>query len=82
MEITRGMPGVAEASRISTGQIQIRKPNGARQQVVLVGADSQVGPRFPLPHRSGDLGPLAPDSLVIDESNAALFHVRHVPSEV
>ncbi|MBV8866222.1 MAG: ABC transporter permease [Acidobacteriaceae bacterium] len=82
VEITRGIPGVAEASRISTGQIQIRKPNGARQQVVLVGADSQVGPRFPIPHVSGDSGPVAPDGLVIDESNAALLDVRHVPSEL
>lgn len=82
VEIARGIPGVAETSRISTGQIQIRKANGVRQQVVLVGADSKVGPRFPLPHLEGTSGPVAPDALVIDKSNAALLDVRHFPSDV
>ncbi len=82
VEITRGIPGVAEASRISTGQIQIRKANGARQQVLLVGADTQVGPRFPIPYLSGGSGPVAPDALLIDESNAAQLDVSHVPVEV
>jgi putative ABC transport system permease protein len=82
VEIARGIPGVAEASRISTGQTQIRKADGARQQVVLVGADSQVGPQFPLPHLQGTSGPLAPDSLVIDKSNAELLDIRRFPSDV
>ena len=82
VEIARGIPGVAEASRISTGQIQIRKANGVRQQVVLVGADLQVGPKFPMPHVSGDSGPVAPDALIIDKSNAALLDVGRVPLEV
>ena len=82
VDLTREIPGVAEANRISTGQIQIRKANGARQEVVLVGADLKVGPDFPMPHVSGDSGPVAPDGLVIDKSNAALLDIRHVPSEV
>ncbi|MDQ2841998.1 MAG: ABC transporter permease [Acidobacteriota bacterium] len=82
VDLTREIPGVAEASRISTGQIQIRKANGARQEVVLVGADLKVGPGFPMPRVSGDSGPVAPDALIIDESNAALLDIRHVPSEV
>jgi putative ABC transport system permease protein len=82
VEITRGIPGVAETSRISTGQIQIRKSDGVRQQVVLVGADSQVGPKFPLPHLEGTSGPMAPDALVIDSSNAQLLDIRHIPLEV
>ncbi|HEY7210405.1 MAG TPA: ABC transporter permease [Bryobacteraceae bacterium] len=81
-EITRGIPGVAGASRISTGQIQIRKADGVRQQVVLVGADSQVGPHFPIPRLEGTSGPVAPDALVIDRSNAALLEVRGFPVEV
>ncbi len=82
VELTRGIPGVAEAGRISTGQIQIRKANGVRQQVVLVGADTVVGPDFPVPHIEGNSGPLAPDALVIDRSNAKLLDVSHVPLEV
>ena len=82
VEITRGIPGVAETSRISTGQIQIRKADGVRQQVVLVGADREVGPNFPIPYISGDSGPVAPDALLIDKSNAQLLDVRHVPLEV
>ncbi len=82
VEIARGIPGVAESSRISTGQIQFRKVDGARQEVVLVGADSQVGSRFPLPHEEGSSGPVAPDALIIDKSNAALLDVGHFPLEV
>jgi putative ABC transport system permease protein len=82
VEIARGIPGVAETSRISTGQIQIRKADGVRQQVVLVGADSQVGPKFPLPHLEGTSGPMEPDALVIDKSNAKLLDVKALPLEV
>jgi putative ABC transport system permease protein len=82
VEIVRGIPGVAGSSRISTGQTLLRKSDGVRQQVVVVGADSQVGSRFPLPHLEGTSGPLAPDALVIDRSNAQLLNVRHLPLEV
>ncbi len=82
VELTRGIPGVAEASRISIGQVQIRKADGVRQQVLLVGADTEAGPKFPVPHMSGDSGPLAPDALVIDRSNAKLLDVSHLPSEL
>ncbi len=82
VEMTRAIPGVAEASRISTGQIQIRRSDGVRQQVVMVGADSEVGPKFPLPYLEGSSGPVAPDALVIDKSNAAQLDVHHFPLEV
>jgi len=82
VEISRGIPGVASASRISSGQIQVRKADGARQQVVLVGADPQVGPRFPIPRLAGDNGPVAPESLIIDGSNASQLNVSTLPMEV
>jgi putative ABC transport system permease protein len=82
VEITRGIPGVAESSRISTGQIQIRKTDGGRQQAVLVGADPQVGPQFPIPRLAGNSGALAPEALIIDHSNAGLLEITRLPTEV
>jgi putative ABC transport system permease protein len=80
VEISREIPGVAESSRISTGQIQIRLPGGSRQQAVLIGADPQVGSRFPIPRVAA--GAVPPDALIIDRSNAELLEVQRLPEDV
>ncbi|HLH03909.1 MAG TPA: ABC transporter permease [Bryobacteraceae bacterium] len=81
-EIARGIPGVAESSQIATAQIQIRLPDGIRQQAILIGAEPQAGAQIPIPRLNGASGPLAPEALVVDRSNAELLEVNRVPMEV
>ena len=81
-EMAREVPGVAEAGRICAGQVQFRRTDGARRQVVLVGADSEVGERFPVPHLSGGSDAVAPDSLLIDQSAEQTLNVVKIPVEV
>lgn len=81
-EIARGVPGVAETSRICTRQVQLRKADGNSQLVVLLGADPEVGPRFPLPRLSTAPGVIAPEGLVVDRSNARLLNIGSLPAAV
>src|SRR6266481_2645664 len=48
-ELAHSVPGVEHASRICTRIVPFRKPDGDQQLVTLIGADSGVGKRFPMP---------------------------------
>lgn len=81
VEIAHGVPGVADTSRICTRQVQFRKPDGDHQLVIVVGADSQVGPQFPMPHLGGSAA-VEPEGLLVDSSNATLLNVSRTPLDV
>ena len=83
VEIAHSVPGVAHTSRICTRQAQFRKLDGSQQLVALVGADSDVGRQFPVPHVDGSVTAVAPEAMLIDTSNAELLNVpAQLPMEV
>lgn len=82
VEIAHSVPGVQLTSRICTRLVQFRMRDGRRQLVALVGADTTVGSRFPIPHLAGADSSVEPDALLVDRSNVSLLDVVHIPSEV
>src|SRR5256885_7760148 len=52
-EMAAGVPGVLETSRVCMAFAVYRTPNGKQQVVALVGADRNVGKRFPAPDAHG-----------------------------
>jgi putative ABC transport system permease protein len=81
-EIAQGVPGVASVSRVSVAFANYRKPDGQHQTVVLVGADPNVGSRFPLPYLPYSQGVLEPEAVVIDESNAHILGADTFPTHI
>src|SRR5215472_7840521 len=73
--IAHSIRGVDHTSRICTRLVQFRKTDGSHQLVDLVGADSDVGPQFPIPRVSGDSAAIEPEALVVDKSNVQLLNV-------
>lgn len=83
VEIAHGVGGVAHTSRICTRLVQFRKKDGSHQLVALVGADSDVGPRFPIPHLAGETGAVPPEALLVDNSNVQTLNVAaQLPADV
>jgi putative ABC transport system permease protein len=81
--IAHSVRGIDHTSRICTRLVQFRKTDGSRQLVDLVGADSDVGRQFPIPHVSGDSNAIEPEALVVDKSNTELLNVAaHLPMDV
>src|SRR6185369_8763121 len=60
VEISQGVPGVRQAWRIVAGYANWRKPSGASQLVMLIGADTGIGSRFPLPLLESDRPTISP----------------------
>src|SRR3569833_1357205 len=81
-EITRGTPGVAGSSQIAAGPIQIRLADGTSQQTILIGAEPGAGEKLPTPRLNDGSGPVAPEALLIDQSNAGMLQVSRLPAEV
>jgi putative ABC transport system permease protein len=81
--IAHSVRGVDHTSRICTRLVQFRKTDGSHQLVALVGADSDVGRQFPMPHVAGDSTAIQPDALVVDKSNLELLNVAsRLPQDV
>ena len=74
-EIALGTPGVAEVQRIVTGAAVWTKPSGRGQLVYLIGSEPGIGRSFPLPWLRGAGGPIVPDMVLLDRSNAGLLEV-------
>src|SRR5258708_28114597 len=81
-EIAQGVPGVESVSRVSVAFVNYRKPDGQHQTVVLVGADPNVGSRFPLPYFADSRKALEPEAIVVDESNTDTLGVRTFPTHI
>lgn len=82
MEIAQSAPGVEYASRMVISYAEYRTADGRHHVIALVGADPEVGQRFPVPFVPGAQSALEPDSVVIDESNAAALEVTALPVDV
>ncbi|MCI0491272.1 MAG: ABC transporter permease [Blastocatellia bacterium] len=78
-EISMGVPGVESASRMAVGFAVWRKPSGMSQLVLLVGAESGVGPRFPIPYINPNTTAAIPDAILVDRSNAFSLESVTVP---
>jgi putative ABC transport system permease protein len=83
-ELAAGVPGVTETSRVCMSFTVYRTPNGTQQVVALVGADSNVGKRFPIPDSlDADSSRYAtPDAVLYDQSDRAQIQVAALPAEV
>ena len=81
-EIAAGVPGVVETGRVSMAFAVYRKPNGKQQIIGLVGADPNIGKRFPVPGLPGLAEVPSPDAVLYDESNRDQIEVTALPAEV
>src|SRR5260370_17618546 len=68
MEMGGGVPGVVETGRVCMAFAVCRTPDGTQQVVALVGADPNVGKRFPIPNMADSAEETSPE--------AVLYHVR------
>ncbi len=82
-QLAHGVPGVDQTHRMVTRILPFRKAGGNQQLVTLIGADSGVGPHFPMPHLSGSESALQPRALLVDESSSQLLEIsRDLPQAV
>jgi putative ABC transport system permease protein len=81
-EMAAGVPGVKETGRVCVAFAVYRTPNGRQQVVALVGADSNVGKRFPVPDAPGSVREISPDAVLYDVSDRELIDVTSLPAEV
>ena len=81
-EMAAGVPGVLETSRVCMAFAVYRTPNGKQQVVALVGADPNVGKRFPVPDAPGSAENMSPDAVLYDVSDRELIQVTTMPAEV
>src|SRR5256885_49980 len=81
-EMAAGVPGVLETSRVCMAFAVYRTPNGTQQVVALVGADPNVGKRFPVPDAPGSGENMSPDAVIYDVSDRELIQVTTMPAEV
>jgi putative ABC transport system permease protein len=82
LEMIRGADGIASVSRMSMAFVEFRKTGGRHQVVALVGADPEVGSRFPVPHIAGQPNAILPDSVLVDHSTRELLSVDQLPLNV
>ncbi|HEY2546018.1 MAG TPA: FtsX-like permease family protein [Candidatus Acidoferrum sp.] len=81
-EMAAGVPGVMETGRVCVAFAVYRAPNGKQQVVALVGADSNVGKRFPVPDVPESAGQISPDAVLYDVSDRKQIEVTALPTEV
>jgi putative ABC transport system permease protein len=81
-EMAAGVPGVVETGRVCMAFAVYRTPNGTQQVVALVGADPNVGRRFPIPNTPESAGETSPDAVFYDVSDRKQMEVSSLPAEV
>ena len=81
-EMAAGVPGVTQAGRVSVAFAVYRTPIGKQQVVALVGADPNVGERFPVPDRHESTGQMSPDAVLYDVSDRKQMDVGALPADV
>jgi putative ABC transport system permease protein len=81
-QMAMGIPGITETGRACIAFAVYRKPNGKQQVVALVGADRNVGVRFPLPRIDGAVEKASPDAIAFDRSDRDVIEVSSLPQEI
>jgi putative ABC transport system permease protein len=81
-EMAAGVPGVVETDRVCMAFAVYRTPNGTQQVVALVGADPNVGKRFPVPNAPESAGETSPEAVLYDVSDRKQMEVSSLPAEV
>jgi putative ABC transport system permease protein len=81
-QMAAGVPGVSETGRVCMAFAVYRRPSGKQQVIALVGADPNVGNRFPLPRVNGRIEDASPDAVAYDKSDQDLIEVSYLPQEV
>jgi putative ABC transport system permease protein len=81
-EMAAGVPGVVETSRVCMAFAVYRTPTGKQQVVALVGADPNIGKRFPVPDRLEAAVELSPDAVLYDVSDRKQIEINALPAEV
>src|SRR5438093_6793088 len=81
-EMAAGVPGVMQTDRVCMAFAVYRTPKGKQQVVALVGADPNVGKRFPVPDVPELAGEISPDAVLYDVSDRDLIAVPVLPTEV
>lgn len=81
-EMAAGVPGVIQTSRVCMAFAVYRTPVGKQQVVALVGADPNVGNRFPVPDAPESAGKMSPDAVLYDVSDRKQIEVGDLPAEV
>jgi putative ABC transport system permease protein len=77
-EMAAGVPGVTETGRVCMAFAVYRTPNGTQQ----VGADPNVGKRFPVPNMAESTGETSPEAVLYDVSDRKQMDVTSLPAEV
>lgn len=81
-QMAAGVPGVTETGRACIAFAVYRKPNGKQQVIALVGADRNLGARFPLPRVDGTVEKSSPDAVAFDASDRDVIEVPSLPQDV
>src|SRR5467141_592088 len=81
-EMAAGVPGVVETGRVCMAFAVYRTPGGTQQVIALVGADPNVGRRFPVPNAPESAEETSPDAVFYDVSDRKQMDVSSLPAEV
>lgn len=81
-QIARGVEGVESVSPISVSFVAYQMPDGQHRILVLIGAEPEVGLRFPLPYLTHSTDALEPEAILVDETDTRQLQIRAIPSDV
>ena len=81
-DIAAGVPGVTQSAQVCMAFAVYRKQNGKQQVIGLVGADPNIGIRFPVPGIPGDSTVPSPDAVYYDRSDRDIIEAASLPADV
>jgi putative ABC transport system permease protein len=81
-DMASGVEGVEAVYRMTVGFTFYLKPSGMQQSVLMVGAEPGIGRRFPVPYVDARQTTVAPESILVDRSNARALRIDAVPASV
>jgi putative ABC transport system permease protein len=81
-DLASGVPGVVETGRACMAFAVYRMSNGKQQVIALVGADPNVGRRFPVPEIIEKPVEISPESVTYDRSDREVLETVSLPARV
>jgi putative ABC transport system permease protein len=81
-DMAQGVPGVESVNPVSVAFVNYRMPEGQHRIVVLIGANPNIGPRFPLPYLPDSHSALEPEAILVDETDARDLEIQSVPTDI